>query len=266
MRRKTPRPPLRVAESADQTAGGPSTGDRTADHPSAGDPDAGAAHPADQTAGGPSTGDRTADHPSASDPDAGAAHPAYPLLHADAVRLLLGHDTQDPQQELLRLDLLQHLAAHPDAMARSGPPTHFTASCFVLDATLERVLLTYHRKAHEWLQLGGHLEVSDLSVRAGAAREAREESGLDHLRVPPLPVHLDRHRLAPSFGRCEEHLDIRYAALAPDGARPRVSAESLDVQWWPVNALPEGTRDELTGPVNLARLALSSLPGQGRLG
>ncbi len=196
-------------------------------------------------------------------PSSRSRHPAYGLLHADAVQLLRGLSAQGPQQELLRQEMLHHLAARPDAMARTGPPAHFTASCFVLDPSLERVLLTHHRRAQKWWQLGGHLEADDRRVRAGAAREAQEESGMSGLKLSQRAVHLDRHRLVGSFGRCEEHLDIRYAALAPDGALPRVSEESLEVRWWPVDALPEGTRDELVGPVELARRALSAPAGTG---
>ena len=69
-------------------------------------------------------------------------------------------------------------------------------------------------------------------------------------------MQLDRHVLVGSFGSCREHLDVRYAAVAPPGAGPRVSAESHDVRWWPVDALPEGTRAELAPLVSLARDAL----------
>lgn len=154
--------------------------------------------------------------------------------------------------------MLAHLAAHPDAMAKSGPPAHFTSSLVVLDSTCEAMLLTHHRRARAWFQLGGHYEPGDTSVWAAACREGREESGIADLDVLPQIVHLDRHTLVGDFGRCREHLDIRFAAVARDGAAPSASAESLDVRWWPVGALPEGTRDELAPLVAAARAALSA--------
>ncbi|MEO3938309.1 NUDIX domain-containing protein [Dermatophilaceae bacterium Soc4.6] len=175
------------------------------------------------------------------------------------MRVLAGLEPADARQELVRLDMLAHLGAHPDAMAKAGPPSHFTASCLVLSADLTHVLLTHHRKAGQWYQLGGHLEPVDRSVRAAAAREALEEGGIDGLRVTPGPVHLDRHVLVGAFGRCQQHLDLRYAAVAPAGAEPVVSDESHDVRWWPVTALPEGTAAELAGPVELALRAVSSV-------
>lgn len=181
---------------------------------------------------------------------------AYRRLHADARARLDAWSPPDPGQERLRQTMVAHLAEHPDAMARSGPPAHFTASVLVLDHALERVLLTHHRRARAWFQLGGHYEPHDSSVWAAACREGREESGMPDLQVFPEMVQLDRHTLLGRFGRCREHLDIRFAGVAPEGATPATSEESLDVRWWPVDALPEGTRRELAPLVVAARTAL----------
>ena len=85
-----------------------------------------------------------------------------------------------------------------------------------------------------------------------ALREAREESGVAGLRLLPDPVDLDRHALGGAFGRCREHLDVAYAAVAPAGAVPRTSDESDDVAWWPVAALPDGVVADL--PARLDRV------------
>lgn len=165
--------------------------------------------------------------------------------HRDAVRRLSTWTAPDPQQEALRRELLAHVLAHPDALAKSGPPAHLTASLLVLDETCTRVLLTHHRRARAWFQLGGHIEAADATLLAAAAREGREESGISGLSVLPEIAQLDRHVLAGDFGRCREHLDVRFVARAPEDAVPQLSEESLDVRWWPVTDLPAGTRAEL---------------------
>jgi 8-oxo-dGTP pyrophosphatase MutT (NUDIX family) len=181
-----------------------------------------------------------------------ASHPAddaaYALLRADAVARLaawIPPDTGDDTQLALRDEMVRHLETHPDAMAKSGPPAHFTASVLVLDHDLTSVLLTHHRKARAWFQFGGHYEEGDASVWDAAAREGREESGLESLTVLPDIVHLDRHALVGDFGRCREHLDIRFVAVAAVDGAHAVSDESLDVRWWPLEALPPRSRDDL---------------------
>jgi hypothetical protein len=50
-------------------------------------------------------------------------------------------------------------------------------------------------------------------------------------------VRLDRHRVGCHGGSW--HLDVQYVALAAAGAAPVMSAESLDLAWWPVDDLPD---------------------------
>lgn len=187
---------------------------------------------------------------------------AFAHLYVDACAVLTAWPAPDAAQDTLRRDYLRFLADHHDGVAKAGPPQHLTASCLVLDPTGTRVLLTHHRKARQWFQFGGHLEAGDVGLLAAARREAREESGIDTLEPLPHPVQLDRHVLEGDFRHCREHLDVRYVALAPAAAEPVVSGESLDVRWWPADALPPGTRAELLPLVELARRAIGPVGGR----
>jgi 8-oxo-dGTP pyrophosphatase MutT (NUDIX family) len=182
--------------------------------------------------------------------------PAYRLLHQDTARALSAWEAPRLSQERLRTGYLAHLAAYPAAMWKQGPPAHFTASCLVLNKTGSRALLTLHRKAGLWFQFGGHFEPADTNARGAAQRETRKESGITTLVARPELVQLDRHELVGSFGRCTEHLDLRFVAVADDDARHVVSDESLDVRWWPTDALPRLTRHDLAPLVADARSIL----------
>jgi 8-oxo-dGTP pyrophosphatase MutT (NUDIX family) len=127
----------------------------------------------------------------------------------------------------------------------------------VLDPTGTRALLTLHRKARAWFQFGGHFEPVDADAHAAAQREAREESGIPTLVARPDLVQLDRHQLAATFGRCREHLDLRFVAVATADATHLVSQESLDVRWWSIDALPGLTRHGLEPLVAAARSVLN---------
>ena len=134
----------------------------------------------------------------------------------------------------LRADYLAALE-HPDALRRAHAPAHVTASALVLDGDGTAALLVLHRKVGLWLQPGGHVDEADLSLAAAALREAAEETGLSCLAVDPVPVALDRH---PAPCGVQEHLDVQFLAVTAGRPDPAVSAESVAVRWWPVDALP----------------------------
>jgi len=161
-------------------------------------------------------------------------------LHADARASLVAWQPTGPRQDELRLAFLALLDGRPDALDRACAPAHITASALILDASAERVLLVLHRKIGRWIQPGGHAEASDATLAGAALREATEESGMAGLVIEPGILHLDRHPAPCHPGVVDEHFDVRYLVLAPAGAQPAVSAESLDVRWFSRDGLPDG--------------------------
>jgi 8-oxo-dGTP pyrophosphatase MutT (NUDIX family) len=165
-------------------------------------------------------------------------------LHADALGTLLDWHPVDAGQQELRRQYVDHLEAHTDGMSRDCHPAHVTAGALVLSADRRSVLLTLHAKARRWFHLGGHCEDRDVTLAGAALREATEESGIAGLTLDPEPLHLDAHVVGFCGPHAQvRHLDVRFLALAPTGAVAAVSAESLDVRWWPVGELPTDDPD-----------------------
>jgi 8-oxo-dGTP pyrophosphatase MutT (NUDIX family) len=174
-------------------------------------------------------------------------------LSVDALRVLSGWSAPEAEQEALRSSYVELLRRRPDAVWRTCVPAHLTASAMVVDSSSRRVLLTLHGKGRFWAQLGGHCEAGDGSLAAAALREAAEESGIEGLRlIGEDPVDLDRHALAPVFGSCGEHLDVRFAVVAPEHAVELRSAESADLRWFDAGALPVDAVDDLSRLVRRA--------------
>lgn len=162
-------------------------------------------------------------------------------LHGDALRQLSAWSAPTPEQERLRQLFLAQLMASDDAVYRHLHPDHLTASTVVFRDDLTHVLLTLHRKLGRWLQTGGHCEPEDTHLSSAALREAREESGIDELVIDEVPVLLSRHEVPCGPQRPAHHLDVQYATTARSDAAAVLSEESLDLRWFAIDALPNGT-------------------------
>lgn len=174
-------------------------------------------------------------------------------LHASAVEVLTGWRTADPEQDSLRHAVLSFLAARPDACQRACVPGHITASALVLDHTGTQTLLTLHPRFGRWLQLGGHCESTDPDIHAAALREATEESGISGLSIDADMAALHVHPVTCSLGVPTRHLDMQFLVHAPSGAEIVCSDESLDLRWWPLEALPSDTDFGLSQLARAAR-------------
>ena len=175
-------------------------------------------------------------------------------LLATARRELADWPAPDASQASLKGAYVAHLdELGVGALFRGTTGEHLTASCVAFDESLTHVLLTHHRKAGFWVQFGGHVEPTDTSLAGAAERELREESGLTTATLASsTALELHRHGLSDVFGTCRAHLDVVFAARLSLSDRPRSSAESLDVAWFPLADPPSGIVPDL--PARLIRL------------
>lgn len=111
-----------------------------------------------------------------------------------------------------------------DVWSRSNP-LHVTASALIVHPDSRRVLLRWHARMRQWLQVGGHADTGESDPLAVALREGVEETGLTdlaawpgvgivHVAVVPVPANDDEPE--------HEHADLRYVLRTetPEQARP----------------------------------------------
>ena len=126
---------------------------------------------------------------------------------------------------------------HTDPFDRGIPEGHLTGSAVVVTASGDKVLLLHHRKLDRWLQPGGHASPGESEGEQVALREAREETGLEGLRLHPTaprPLDVDVHDIPERRDEpAHEHLDLRYLVVSPDHAQPdRDHVETNDCRWF----------------------------------
>lgn len=154
----------------------------------------------------------------------------------DRLRTLL-HDYahKEPAHDALAAEFGTLIDDVEDAFRRERLGGHFTASCWLVSADGQRLLLTHHCKLQRWLQLGGHAD-GDRDLARVALKEAEEESGLTGLVLDdPAIFDLDKHWIperkdVPGHW----HYDVRFVIRALGGEDFVLSEESLELAWRPV--------------------------------
>jgi len=154
------------------------------------------------------------------------------MLNAQAVAALAAQfrDISDGQA-LKSLELIRMLLEYsPDPFSRDQfTPGHITCSGLVFAPDARRILIVHHRRLGRWLLPGGHVESSDATIDAAAAREVLEETGISVANGQFAGA--DVHGI-PAKGREPYHLhhDLLFGFRAE--AEPLVcSEESRAVAW-----------------------------------
>lgn len=162
-------------------------------------------------------------------------------MNAEAIiSALHAHTPADREEENHRDQMIGFVSSHPSCWwKRATAPGHVTGSAWILNFEHTHALLLHHRKLNRWVQPGGHLDDTDASPCAGAMREAREETGIQDLRVaddalfdvdihviPARPARAGKNETEPAH----LHYDVRYLIIAEED-HVTISAESLDAKW-----------------------------------
>ena len=151
-------------------------------------------------------------------------------------------DERDAQQCARIREFIQ---AHENCFERSLLKGHITGSSWLVNDSRDRVLLMHHRKLDRWMQLGGHAD-GDSDVLRVALKEAIEESGIDGIvALSPAIFDVDVHEI-PARGEVPAHLhyDIRFALVAPAGAKFQINSEAKELTWVAFGDIEKFTSDE----------------------
>jgi 8-oxo-dGTP pyrophosphatase MutT (NUDIX family) len=118
------------------------------------------------------------------------------------------------------------------AFFRESLKAHFTGSAFIINNEKTKALFVKHGKLNLWLQPGGHCD-GETDVAAVALKESFEETGLKDLTIDNSKIFdLDIHTIPERKGVPEhQHFDVRFLIIANEKEEPKISDESIDIQW-----------------------------------
>lgn len=167
--------------------------------------------------------------------------------NADAARISLiselsAYTTFDPVELQDKARILELLQTEEKAADRVCP-LHLTASCWITNDQMNKVLFCKHLIYKAWSWLGGHAD-GNFDLAQVALKEAREESGLicklaanPLISLEILPVAAHMRRGVPVAAH--EHANLTYHLLADESQGLRVAElENSELRWFDLDSLP----------------------------
>lgn len=168
-------------------------------------------------------------------------------MYVDDIRAYV---PQSPQEEADKAMILDYIRRFPDdILTRDNAIAHLTSSGFVVNADASRVLMAHHNIYRVWAWTGGHAD-GEGDLLSVALREAREETGIAHIR--PLSTAIASLDILPVWGHVKrgkyvcahQHLNVSYLLVADDtdpiAPRPE---ENTRVGWLPAEELTAWTNE-----------------------
>ena len=142
------------------------------------------------------------------------------------------------QEQRDRALILRFLEENPDAFLRSNKTAHMTASAWVVNPARDKVLMVYHKIYDSWSWTGGHAD-GDEDLLAVALREAREETGVEHIAPVSREIYsleivtVDGHEKRGEYVSSHLHMNLTYLLQADDRDALRICEdENSGVGWF----------------------------------
>lgn len=145
---------------------------------------------------------------------------------------------QESQDKKVILDYIDKF--QQNVLLRENEIAHITSSGFIMNESLDKVLMVHHNIRNTWAWTGGHAD-GDTDFLHVAIKEAKEETGI--FKVRPLTKNIVSIDILPVFGHIRRnkyvnahlHLSIAYILIAGEEETLIVNKEeNSGVKWFDI--------------------------------
>ena len=157
---------------------------------------------------------------------------------AQLLESLRSYRPWNEQEAADRDEILRQIEHSPDIFTRENRNAHMTASSWIVDPSRTKVLMVYHNIYDSWSWTGGHAD-GETDLLVVALREAREETGIAHVRPLRSDIYsleiltVDGHEKRGKYVSSHLHLNLTYLLEADDSdLLVRKEDENSAVAWF----------------------------------
>lgn len=157
------------------------------------------------------------------------------------------YNEQEAQDKEMILHLLR---TNEDIFYRTNTVAHMTVSSWVVNPERTKTIMAYHKIYDSWAWLGGHAD-GDEDLPAVALKEAREESGLENVRLVNREIlsieclTVDGHVKRGKYVSSHLHLNVTYLLEAEESEALRIKEdENAGVAWFTFDEAMAASKEE----------------------
>lgn len=163
------------------------------------------------------------------------------MMFKEQIKAYQPVNQQEEQDQKVILDYLKNF--EHNILTRENKFAHLTSSSFIVNQSLDKVLMVYHNLYQSWAWTGGHAD-GDTDLLAVAIKEAKEETGIKKVTV--LSEEIMALDILPVWGHMKkgeyisshQHLNVSYLLMADESEVLKIKAdENSKVGWIPLDQL-----------------------------
>ena len=163
-----------------------------------------------------------------------------------------------PYNEQEKIDkemLLKYIDTFDDVLTRENKMCHFTASNWIVNENMDKVLMIYHNIYNSWAWTGGHCD-GDSNLINVAIKEAKEETGIHNLKllsdgiysieILTVDSNIKRGKFVPSH----LHLNCTFLFQADEKENLKIKKdENSGVKWIDIHKVIDVINEEKMIPI-----------------
>ena len=163
------------------------------------------------------------------------------MNYKEEIRAYIPINEQEASEQKV---ILEYIDKFPEnILSRDNEFAHLTSSGFIMNASLDKVLMVHHNIYQTWAWTGGHAD-GEVDLLKVAIKEAIEETGVRNIR--PLTETIASLDILPVWGHIKKgkyvathlHLSVAYILIAEEADEVKVNeAENSGVMWIGINEL-----------------------------